>query len=96
VKHNVYFDGKVQSMGLNTENGYATVGVISAGNYSFSTETEERMIIISGALDVKLPDEEWKLIKAGQEFKIKEKASFEVEAASDVSYICYYGTPLIT
>ena len=28
MKHNVYYDGRVQSLGLNTEEGSATVGVI--------------------------------------------------------------------
>jgi uncharacterized protein YaiE (UPF0345 family) len=37
IKHSTYFDGKVQSLGINTEQGYATVGVIEPGKYTFST-----------------------------------------------------------
>jgi purine/pyrimidine-nucleoside phosphorylase len=90
MKHNVYFEGKVQSLGLETDSGSATIGVITPGAYSFSTSTEERMQVTSGVLKVKLPGEEWKNVEAGKEFKVPANVSFDVEAAHDVSYICYY------
>lgn len=90
MKHNVYFEGKVQSLELNTENGTATIGVITPGKYTFSTATEERMVITSGVLNVKLPEEDWKYFNRNEEFIVKKNLVFEVEAASDVSYICYY------
>ena len=90
MKHNIYFDGKVQSLGLNTEHGEATIGVIIPGKYSFSTSSEERMVITSGILNVKLPGAEWKMFKGNEEFKVPANASFDVEADQDVSYICYY------
>lgn len=90
MKHNVYFDGKVQSLGLVTESGSATIGVITPGAYSFSTSTEERMHITSGSLKVKLPGEEWMTVVACKDFIVPANVSFDVEAAGDVSYICYY------
>jgi purine/pyrimidine-nucleoside phosphorylase len=90
MKHSVYFNGKVQSLGLMTEMGYTTIGVITPGNYTFSTATQERMVITSGVLNVKLPGEEWRKVKTNEEFMIKENVTFEVEASKDVSYICYY------
>lgn len=90
MKHNIYFDGKVQSLGLNTEHGEATIGVIIPGKYSFSTTSEERMVITSGILNVKLPGAEWKKFKGYEEFKVPANVSFDVEADQDVSYICYY------
>lgn len=90
MKHNVYFEGNVQSLSLNSENGNATIGVITPGKYAFSTDTEERMVITTGILNVKLPDEDWRLFQANQEFIVKANMSFEVEASLDVSYICYY------
>jgi len=90
MKHNVYFEGNVQSLSLNTESGSATIGVITPGKYAFSTATEERMVITTGALNVKLPEEDWKMVQANQEFIVKANVSFEVEADQDVSYICYY------
>lgn len=90
MKHNVYFEGKVQSLGLDTEHGSATIGVITPGQYTFTTATEERMVITSGALNVKLPQETWKIVRAPDEFIVKENTSFDMEAKHDVSYICYY------
>jgi purine/pyrimidine-nucleoside phosphorylase len=90
MKHNVYFDGNVQSLGLITAEGPATVGVISPGKFTFSTSSEERMVIISGTLEVKLPGKEWVALKENTEFIVPAKSSFDVEAKADVSYICYY------
>lgn len=90
MKHNSYFEGKVQSLGLETESGNATIGVITPGTYSFSTSTQERMQVTSGTLKVKLPGEAWITVEAGKEFNVQAGVSFEVEAARDVSYICYY------
>ena len=90
MEHNVYFDGKVQSLSLETTAGRATIGVITPGKYAFSTSTEERRVITSGMLVVKLPDEEWKEMPAGKEFIVAAKKTFEVEAKQDASYICYY------
>jgi hypothetical protein len=90
MKHNVYFEGKVQSLSLNTMSGQATIGVITPGKYTFSTASEERMVITAGSLNVKLPGEAWKMVQTDQEFVIKENLSFEVEASFDAAYICYY------
>ena len=90
MKHNNYFDGKVQSLSLIAEGGNATVGVISPGKYTFSTSSEERMVITSGTLKVKIPGKEWLTMKKNNEFTVPAKASFDVEADADVSYICYY------
>ncbi|MCX7028185.1 MAG: pyrimidine/purine nucleoside phosphorylase [Spirochaetes bacterium] len=59
MKHNSYFEGKVQSLGIDEREGYATLGVIKAGRYSFSTSSEERISIVSGAMKVKLPGGDW-------------------------------------
>ncbi len=48
MKHNTYFEGKVQSLGVKTPDGYATVGVMEPGQYTFKTDCEEHMIIIAG------------------------------------------------
>jgi purine/pyrimidine-nucleoside phosphorylase len=90
MEHNIYFDGKVQSLSLETALGRATIGVITPGKYAFSTVTEERMVITSGILTVKLPGGEWKEMTAGKEFVVAANQTFEVEVKQDASYICYY------
>jgi len=90
MDHNVYFEGKVQSLTLETEQGRATIGVITPGKYTFSTSTQERMVVTSGTLSVTLPKGERKILGPNQEFTIEANASFDVEASRDASYICYY------
>lgn len=90
VTHNVYFEGKVQSLGLETEKGKATVGVMKSGTYTFSTSSVEKMIVISGVLNVRLPNQDWVKYGAQQEFDVVADISFEVSCEADVAYICYY------
>jgi uncharacterized protein YaiE (UPF0345 family) len=90
MKHSVYFEGKVQSLGVNTGNGFATVGVIEPGTYTFSTSSEERIVLIEGTLHVRLPDKDWKVLSKGQEITVQPKVSFDVRAQADVAYLCYY------
>ena len=90
MTHNIYFDGKVQSLGFDSEDGRATVGVITKGRYTFSTDSEERVVIINGQLRVKLPDEEWKVVQKGEDYFVSRGSSFQVEADRDTAYVCYY------
>jgi len=90
VSHNVYFDGKVQSLGIETEKGKATVGVIKKGTYVFNTGSPETMVIISGNLDAKVSGGEWLSYKKDDAFEIAANSSFEVKCNADVAYLCYY------
>ena len=90
MKHSSYFDGKVQSLGLNTPDGYATAGVIEPGKYTFKTDSEEHMHIVAGSLKAKLPGAAWRTFSRGQFFVVPAQASFDVEAAADVAYLCHY------
>jgi hypothetical protein len=48
------------------------------------------MIVTSGTLKVKLPNQNWKAMGRNAEFIVPANSSFDVEAGTDVSYICYY------
>jgi uncharacterized protein YaiE (UPF0345 family) len=91
VSHNSYFDGLVQSLGVATDKGKATVGVMKPGKYTFGTAAPEVMIIVSGELNVKLPGSEWEVYQPQGEFSIAANQSFDVSCDNDVAYICYYG-----
>jgi uncharacterized protein YaiE (UPF0345 family) len=90
MKHNSYFEGKVQSLAVNTAEGYATVGVIEPGRYNFKTDSEERIRIVAGTLQAKLPGGAWQSYAKDQAFVVPAHASFDIEAAADVAYICHY------
>lgn len=91
ISHNVYFEGKVQSLGLETANGKATLGVMKKGSYTFSASSPEKMVIITGIMNVKLKDKEFHIYGAQQEFDVAAGTSFDVICDTDVAYLCYYG-----
>lgn len=91
IPHNVYFDGKVQSLGLETELGKATLGVMKKGTYEFSTSSPERMVVVAGIMNVKLPDTSWKKYLEHDEFNVEANTAFDIICDTDVAYICYYG-----
>jgi purine/pyrimidine-nucleoside phosphorylase len=90
VKHNVYFDGQVQSLGFDLPSGRATVGVISAGTYTFTTDAPEQVLILSGTLQVRLPGERWRAIAAPGAYVVPARTTFDVSATHDVSYLCRF------
>ncbi|MES2457964.1 MAG: pyrimidine/purine nucleoside phosphorylase [Bacteroidota bacterium] len=91
IKHNIYFEGKVQSLGLDTEKGKATVGVMKAGSYTFGASSPELMVVVSGILKVKQTDGSYINYAAGEQFDVAAGTSFEVVCDTDAAYICYYG-----
>ncbi len=90
MKHNVYFEGGVQSLGFEDAAGKASVGVIDPGGYSFGTSCEELMSVVSGALDYRLPGSDWAVASAGQAFTVPAGVTFEVRASVPVAYLCRY------
>lgn len=91
VSHNVYFEGRVQSLGVDTLKGKATVGVMKKGTYTFSTSSPEEMVIISGIVHVRVDGEPYKEYKEQEHFNVASGSSFDVICDTDVAYLCYYG-----
>lgn len=91
IKHNTYFEGNVQSLGLDTEKGYATVGVMKKGAYLFGTGSKEEIKVISGLFSTRLPGADWVKTGVDEVLHIPADTKFDVLCESDVAYICYYG-----
>lgn len=88
---NQYFDGNVASIAFQTETLPATVGVMAAGEYEFSTDKKETMTVISGALTIKLPHtDDWKIFNQGESFVVEANQTFGVKVNSDTAYLCTY------
>ena len=88
---NEYFDGKVKSIGFQTETLPATVGVMAPGEYEFGTSQKEVMTVVSGALTVKLPgSEEWETFNAGSAFTVEANQKFQLQVSVDTAYLCTY------
>ncbi len=90
-KINSYFNGKVASIGFQTETLPATVGVMAVGEYKFGTTEKETMTVVSGALTVKLPaSSDWQTFNAGESFVVEANSRFELQVAVETAYLCTY------
>ena len=89
LKHNAYFDGKVQSIGFERHGRKITAGVISPGEYHFGTEAPERMTVVSGELEVKVRGE-WRAYPAGTVFEVEGRSGFDVRAVVPAAYVCEF------
>lgn len=90
-KTNQYFEGKVVSIGLESVEGRATVGVMEAGEYEFGTGSIEIVTVISGELTIQQPGEkEWKTYKKFESFVVAKDVKFKVKCSEDTPYLCLY------
>lgn len=89
LKTNEYFDGKVKSIAFENSEGKATAGVISPGEYEFSTSSQEHMVITSGLLEATI-EGKTKSYKSGESFVVEAGMVFRVKALSDCAYLCFY------
>lgn len=91
LKHNTYFDGKVQSVGFSRLDRAHSVGVVEEGQFRFDTAAAERMHVVSGEFQVKREGEEtFTRVGAGCYFEIKANSYFDVITAGATAYLCEY------
>jgi uncharacterized protein YaiE (UPF0345 family) len=89
LKHNTYFEGKVQSVGFERNGRRATVAVVDGRE--FATDAAERMTVVSGELWAKLPGEgAWRAFPAGTTFEVPAKSRFDLKAATPAAYVCEF------
>lgn len=89
LKHNTYFEGKVQSVGFERLGRRMTVGVLAPGEFHFGTEAPERMTVVSGEIEVKLGDT-WRAYPAGTVFEVAGKSGFDVRTREASAYLCEF------
>ena len=92
LKHNAFFDGKVQSVGFERNGRRHTVGVIDVGEFHFGTDAPERMDIVAGRCRVRLDGQpEWREVEAGQSFQVPGKSGFDIVVGSGIAeYVCSF------
>ena len=91
LKHNSYFEGKVQSVGFERHGRKLTAGVIDAGEYHFNTDAPERMTVVSGELHARLAGKsEWRVYPVGTAFEVPGKSGFDVKAEEPSAYVCEF------
>lgn len=91
-KANIYFNGHVTSRSILFEDGsLKTLGIMLPGDYEFNTEDRELMEILSGELEVQLPDSDaWRQVKGGESFEVPDHARFKLKVKSLVDYCCSF------
>ncbi len=89
---NEYFAGKVKSIGFDSSSiGRASVGVMEAGEYTFTTALPEEMTVLNGALRVLLPgSHDWQVFMPGEVFFVPAKSEFILQVAEASAYLCKY------
>jgi uncharacterized protein YaiE (UPF0345 family) len=92
VEGNSYFDGNVTSRTvLFADGSKKTLGFMLPGEYEFGTDAAELMEIISGDLDVKLPESDvWIGIQGGESFSVPANSRFQVCIKTVTDYCCSY------
>jgi len=91
LKHNAYFEGRVQSVGFERHGRRMTAGVVDTGEFHFGTEAPERMTVVSGELWARLPgDPGFRAFPAGTSFEVPAKSGFDVKAAAPAAYLCEF------
>lgn len=89
---NVYFDGKVTSRTVLFGDGSKkTLGVMLPGEYEFNTGAPELMEILSGDLEVLLPQsDEWLQVDGGESFDVPGNSSFKLKIKEITDYCCSF------
>ncbi len=91
ITNNEYFDGRVKSLGFQSPSGKATVGVMEAGDYEFSTAGAELMKVVSGVISAQLPGESvYRDYSEGAGFSVPANSKFKVRMRAQAAYLCLY------
>lgn len=88
---NVYFDGKVTSRAITlTDGSKQTLGIMLPGEYTFDTNEAEIMEMMSGELEIKLPDEAWRKLNTPESFNVPANSTFNLKVETVTDYCCSY------
>ena len=95
LKHNTFFDGKIQSVGFERNGRRLTAGVVDRGEFHFDTSAAERMTVTSGELVIRIgkdsgKDGDWRRYAAGTAFEVPAKTGFDIRAEEPSSYVCEF------
>jgi len=91
-KANIYFDGKVTSRSVLFPDGSRkTLGIMLPGEYEFDTGAKEIMEILSGDLEVLLPEKKrWKPVRGGESFQVPADSKFRLKVKKLTDYCCSF------
>lgn len=87
---NVYYNGAVTSRDIETtDDQQKTLGIMQPGNYTFETDDEEEIEVLTGELTVDV-NGEMSRYEAGDVFTVPPDTEFDLDVESLVDYCCTY------
>lgn len=91
-KANVYWDGKVTSRTFfHADGSKHTLGIITAGTYTFGVGDREIVTLIAGEVEVKRPvDGDWVRFKTPEAFEIQANCEYDIRTHGVAEYLCDY------
>ena len=91
---NIYFDGNVTSRTIILADGSKqTLGIMMPGEYTFATNEAEIMEMMSGELEIKLPNEDsFRTLNTPETFNVPANSSFDLKIKTVTDYCCSYIT----
>ena len=95
AKANIYFDGRITSRTFFTDDGSRkTLGIVLPGSYELAIGPEERVEVLSGALEVTtaMDSGQWKNVGPGESFTIPANSAFTMRTYVVSDYVCSYAT----
>jgi len=89
---NIYYEGAVTSRTVVFASGEKkTLGIMLPGNYEFGTDKKEIMEILSGELEILLPNSDgWINIKGAYTFEVPANSKFRLQIKTVTDYCCSY------
>jgi uncharacterized protein YaiE (UPF0345 family) len=88
---NIYYDGKVTSRTVAFADGeIKSLGIMLPGEYTFNTADKEIMEMMSGELEIRLPNEEWRELSTPETFEVPANSSFDLKIKTVTDYCCSY------
>ena len=86
---NVYKDGRVKSLQIDPD---TSVGLFLPGEYTFTSERKERVVLVQGNAEVNLGSG-WLAVSVehSKSFNVAENSQFTLKCDAPVAYVCHYG-----
>lgn len=92
TKANIYWDGKVTSRtGYRQDGSQFTLGIITAGTYTFDVGDREVVKLIAGEAEVRLPgNANWQTVHTPDAFEVPANSQYDIRTYGVVEYLCDY------
>lgn len=91
LSHNIFHDGRVQSIGYELQGRRVNAGAMLEGDFFFDISTPERMTVLSGELQVRVAGQTtFVSYPAGSSFEVAANCRLEIKVERPSAYLCEF------